>query len=123
MTDEETICEWMEPRSKGSSLDIVAAWWKVRTVMTGTGIDPDSCFGLYRYAPLLEVCKPEHQLGFIHEIETRLSNEQWRVYGQTLRKITGGQERQLIHASASQKIRGLAVAVRPGPALAYGERR
>ena len=106
MTDEETICEWIEPRPKGTSLDIVAAWWKVRTVMTGTGTD--GCFGLYRYAPLLEVCKPDARLGLIYDIEERLNDTQRRSYVVSLRKFTGGQDHQMIHASASQKICALA---------------
>jgi hypothetical protein len=118
MSDEEIICQFMEPRPKPRGLSVTATWWTTRTLLTGTG--PGGHFGSYQVAPLIEICPAGQRLGMLYEVEERLTGEQWCWYEAQLRRITGGTPRQIIHASAAQKIKALAAVLRSSDGDARG---
>lgn len=112
MTDQEVICNWMEPRSNGlfdPGTVSLGGWWWANTQQQFEPFDVDS-------------------LDRLREVEARLSDEQWEVYLSHLWDISDGLRqsdydagrsqlshffsRFLAHASAEQKIAALAAALR-----------
>lgn len=101
-TDEEVICEWMEPKPEDLNPHVgllvsKGEWW-------------------YRYTldKTWTACKPN--LDRLHEVEARLTDEQWERYLDQLvddDAISGYQtERDICHATAAQKIAALAAVIR-----------
>lgn len=110
MTDQEIVATFMEPLgtrrfSKGRLSNVQISdggWWtythEVRDGTQRTG-----------YAPRCD------SLDALHEVEERLSNEQWIAYDDELRSSTTSAislHFGLIHATPFQKIRALATVLR-----------
>ena len=101
MTNEEKICEWMDPVPGFRGVDYpysVKGWW-IREA--GEEKHP---------APLT--------LDRLHEVEARLSDEQWDTYAELLhdqwaKDPLRGLWRYYIHATAAQKIAALAAVISP----------
>lgn len=108
LSDAEVICQWMEPKPKTicGSLEHTAAlrsikWWivKPRGAHLGEPVDWTPCLlGLDR----------------LHEIEAKLSEEQWLNYVDALITLMPKFPRkgEIVHASAEQKIKALAAVLR-----------
>lgn len=93
MTDEEVIASFMEPKPTWSSSDRNGEWWW--------------CWD-HRW----HSCKLD--LDALHEVEARLTNEQWDAYANLMMDPAGiHHTRFLLHASAEQKIEALAAVLRP----------
>ena len=94
MTDEEVLCTFMHPMPK--IYDPHTDWWKWRSGAT--------------FAPR------KLTLDILHEIEERLTEEQWKAYRDEILRDTdmlGLWMVRLIHASAANKVRALAAVLRP----------
>lgn len=114
MTDDEVICTWMEPRPKtqtgmiyrfyGNSSGIVDSlstregWWVCDEVI----LDGE---------PTTIISPRPLDLDALHEVEARLTDEQWWNYSNNFNMPCDF--RALIHLSAAQKIKSLAAVLRP----------
>ena len=106
MSDEEVICGFMEPKPEHNPSEYVLGeiyrtWW-VRSIGN-------------TWRPLLddEFCSQFEKLGRLHEVEARLTEEQWCAYQCAAISAKWGDVFGLIcHASAGQKIRALASVLR-----------
>lgn len=92
-SDEEVICEWMEP-----GREIPGNW--MQYIGWGRGWRPCTL-----------------TLDRLHEVEARLTDEQWKPYimkllpWQSLNKLYVEQLFCLLHATAEQKIKALAAVI------------
>lgn len=107
MTAEEIICEFMEARPETrSGVGDNTRWWRACYYL----VSQDETVTSYRAQPL--------DLDCLHEVEARLTGEQWTLYYDHLWATNYGQEhptwRFLIHASAPQKIAALAKVIGGG---------
>lgn len=116
MTDEEVIATFMEPKPKPrgrGGLVKCTAWWKLRKVMTGTGTC--GCFMSYEVVPVFVVSLPHEFLGLLHEVEARLSEEQWEEYRKGICRHFGRSKQAEIaclHTDALTKVKALAAVLR-----------
>lgn len=94
LTDAEVICSWMEARPGPNTIHILRGadwwlWWGGEWTPIDLGLDQ------------------------LHEVEARLSDEQWDAYEESFdRVILWGMKRSLLHADAPAKIRALAATLR-----------
>lgn len=105
MTNEEIICEFMEPRSHerpGQTTPkalLGSPWW-----------DWAISYGAFPKSLTLDR---------LHEVEARLTDEQWVNYIAELLLGTyddiTGTHRRLVHASTTQKIKALASVLKGAP--------
>lgn len=110
MSEEEVICEWMEPRP-----DVV-----------DDGADPNACYKWPHrwwkwYRDRNGHLPRELDLNALHEVEARLSDKQWLDYRREFRLVVervngtwplGQRSKDMLHATAEQKIRALASVLR-----------
>jgi hypothetical protein len=105
MSDEETICSWMEPKPYDFTNDV--NWWACRV----------TC-GIYIFTPR------QLDLDALHEVEGKLNWRQWRDYEMSLGEViersidptmrpAGANVKDFIHATVQQKITALAAVLRP----------
>lgn len=113
LTDSAVICRFM-----GWILDAgrcpICGWPFAANESEGC-TPPDNCS--QRPAPVTRAdALPTLTLDRCHEVEARLSDEQWGAYGIVLAEILQSTERKfargLIHATAKQKIAALAAVLR-----------
>lgn len=102
LTDAEVICGWMEPKPvRIWPQDIPDGHWWSALWSTGTG---------WSWIPATL------DLDALHEVEARLSEDEWWIYLGELHVATKGVAayayRHLIHATAAQKIAALAAVLR-----------
>jgi hypothetical protein len=110
MTDVEVICAWMEPDApeNGGTPNVdnlkkysPKGWWRYWSL---------SCNWK---RPILISCERLLLLGFLHEVEEKLSEDQWEAYAYRMMDPAGIQHtRFLLHATAEQKIKALAEVLR-----------
>lgn len=111
MTDEEFICGWMEPKpldtecgERGLSVS-EGGWWERSW---------DAMNQRFRHWPN---SNKMDSLDAIHEIETRLTDEQWKLYTTRwpISEWPGSVSvrKALLHATAEQKIAALADTLDP----------
>lgn len=116
MTNEEIICGWMQPRPRDGDAEDDGKWWRSHN----TAI----CFGEHWITVPADLT-----LDRLHEVEARLTDEQWEGYigilaGVPIKRALSTHdyyldhmdERELVHATAEQKIKALAEVIRAGAA-------
>lgn len=116
MTDEEILCEFMEPRK------VYGKWWNCGTTYQETG---DPVFFKDSHKPLRQTVlmtnlpvaiRPD--LNALHEIEARLTQPQWYHYRDALCRIwqrldkVPDLQQFCIHADAPIKVKALASVLR-----------
>jgi len=109
LSDAEVICTWMEPKPKfpdvfGDVRISAGGWWKWRSPRAGarwpgkTGPNESKV----------------DSLDALHEVEARLTDEQWQKYAGLMMDPAGIKHTHfLLHATAEQKISALAAVLRP----------
>jgi hypothetical protein len=101
MTNKEVICTFMEPFPDPKYGNAKSVWWPLAMKFATDRLLP-------RYTRELD-------LDALHEVEARLTDEQWIEYG-SLINLSGNQNhyymKRLIHASTEQKIKVLTAVLR-----------
>ncbi len=103
MTDAEVICGFMEPKPGVIEARVISkgGWWKSRWSSMQ-----------YRIWPYDD---KTDSLDAMHEVEAKLTDEQWIRYRREFRVISPPRESHeecLIHLTAEQKIKALAAVLR-----------
>jgi hypothetical protein len=105
LSDEEVLATFMETKPNGGGRRGSHWWWYRSGLNSGAGWRPRSL-----------------DLDALHEVEARLTDEQWDKYQRGLSVYCGSELRagdvrasirQMIHALPVQKIRALAAVLRP----------
>jgi hypothetical protein len=103
MSDEETICEFMESKPEMRQDD--AVWWRwgwVPRIGSSLFQPPGYCWLPVRLT-----------LDALHKVEAKLTDEQWDRYSSEFDYPASARNRKsLLHATAAQKVKALAAVLR-----------
>lgn len=111
MSDEEVICSFMEPRPTDPPENALEMQICGSPVLSKGGFWVWIC--CYEDGDVPKAIPISLTLDALHEVEARLTKEQWEQYASLMMDPAGIQHtRFLLHASGEQKIKALAAVLK-----------